>query len=113
ADPLHRSNKSCEQRPRQPLRKKKPPIRQWPALSHGARPAHLMVPETAKCLRGIHRPDGFTRENNLASGFGDTVAEFIVVCKGIGYRSEEHTSELQSRFDLVCRLLLEKKKTRD
>src|SRR5437868_7682548 len=27
-----------------------------------------------------------------------------------GSRSEEHTSELQSRFDLVCRLLLEKKK---
>src|SRR5207249_11376295 len=26
-----------------------------------------------------------------------------------GHRSEEHTSELQSRFDLVCRLLLEKK----
>src|SRR5438067_5877331 len=32
----------------------------------------------------------------------------------VGYlamRSEEHTSELQSRFDLVCRLLLEKKKS--
>src|SRR5437868_6480069 len=28
----------------------------------------------------------------------------------VGNRSEEHTSELQSRFDLVCRLLLEKKK---
>src|SRR5437868_11411578 len=28
-------------------------------------------------------------------------------------RSEEHTSELQSRFDLVCRLLLEKKKRKD
>src|SRR5438067_7297149 len=27
------------------------------------------------------------------------------------WRSEEHTSELQSRFDLVCRLLLEKKKS--
>src|SRR5436190_15999313 len=27
-----------------------------------------------------------------------------------GYRSEEHTSELQSHSDLVCRLLLEKKK---
>src|SRR5699024_11320813 len=26
------------------------------------------------------------------------------------HRSEEHTSELQSRFDIVCRLLLEKKK---
>src|SRR5438067_3958062 len=29
------------------------------------------------------------------------------------YRSEEHTSELQSRFDLVCRLLLEKKNSSD
>src|SRR5438309_6442234 len=28
----------------------------------------------------------------------------------IAYRSEEHTSELQSQFHLVCRLLLEKKK---
>src|SRR5438105_10636088 len=35
-------------------------------------------------------------------------------CRGngawMGSRSEEHTSELQSRVDLVCRLLLEKKK---
>src|SRR3989440_6992157 len=30
-----------------------------------------------------------------------------------GERSEEHTSELQSRSDLVCRLLLEKKKEDD
>src|SRR5256885_8614234 len=29
----------------------------------------------------------------------------------IGFRSEEHTSELQSPCNLVCRLLLEKKKT--
>src|SRR5438105_6949555 len=33
----------------------------------------------------------------------------IIVSK---QRSEEHTSELQSRVDLVCRLLLEKKKSR-
>src|SRR3954469_26079662 len=32
------------------------------------------------------------------------------VALGYGLRSEEHTSELQSRRDLVCRLLLEKKK---
>src|SRR5699024_11765139 len=32
---------------------------------------------------------------------------------GVVVRSEEHTSELQSRFDLVCRLLLEKKKIID
>src|SRR5438105_10976202 len=31
---------------------------------------------------------------------------------GSRQRSEEHTSELQSRVDLVCRLLLEKKKQR-
>src|SRR2546428_8024926 len=30
---------------------------------------------------------------------------------GAAARSEEHTSELQSRSDIVCRLLLEKKKT--
>src|SRR5437867_9144657 len=29
------------------------------------------------------------------------------------FRSEEHTSELQSPYDLVCRLLLEKKKKRE
>src|SRR5690349_24041544 len=33
------------------------------------------------------------------------------VASRIQSRSEEHTSELQSRRDLVCRLLLEKKKT--
>src|SRR3712207_8243360 len=32
-------------------------------------------------------------------------------CRADGSRSEEHTSELQSRQYLVCRLLLEKKKT--
>src|SRR2546428_4797251 len=31
-------------------------------------------------------------------------------CRALADRSEEHTSELQSRSDLVCRLLLEKKK---
>src|SRR5699024_11472581 len=40
------------------------------------------------------------------SSFAATYALFFVV----NTRSEEHTSELQSRFDLVCRLLLEKKK---
>src|SRR5699024_11744779 len=34
-------------------------------------------------------------------------------CDGCPIRSEEHTSELQSRFDLVCRLLLEKKKNNE
>src|SRR5699024_11392825 len=43
------------------------------------------------------------------------VAGIVIVAAGPDMfaatdRSEEHTSELQSRFDLVCRLLLEKKK---
>src|SRR5206468_10402277 len=41
----------------------------------------------------------------------------LTLCMSCGYRStgrsEEHTSELQSRSDLVCRLLLEKKKITD
>src|SRR2546428_8987839 len=40
------------------------------------------------------------------------VAAFLDRCARIG-RSEEHTSELQSRSDLVCRLLLGKKKNLD
>src|SRR5699024_11645723 len=36
------------------------------------------------------------------------VAEVIKQKPTVRWRSEEHTSELQSRFDLVCRLLLEK-----
>src|SRR5690349_22550570 len=35
---------------------------------------------------------------------------FPAARRGFAVRSEEHTSELQSRRDLVCRLLLEKKK---
>src|SRR5699024_12430590 len=46
------------------------------------------------------------RQDVLVAPAGRAVA----VATGWGYeRSEEHTSELQSRFDLVCRLLLEKK----
>src|SRR3712207_6982104 len=55
----------------------------------------------------------------VLSVFADTVQdqeeELLVLLSGvgahIGQRSEEHTSELQSRQYLVCRLLLEKKNT--
>src|SRR5690625_6095894 len=52
--------------------------------------------------------------NNLLQGIAELAkihAEFIHIDRGgdITYRSEEHTSELQSRGHLVCRLLLEKK----
>src|SRR5699024_11410162 len=42
------------------------------------------------------------------SGIRDLAHDIIPVdVEEEGFRSEEHTSELQSRFDLVCRLLLE------
>src|SRR5699024_11502792 len=42
---------------------------------------------------------------------GGSFSSFVTGGSGGSFasRSEEHTSELQSRFDLVCRLLLEKK----
>src|SRR5688572_32760165 len=39
-----------------------------------------------------------------------TVAESAAMASSVTVRSEEHTSELQSQSNLVCRLLLEKKK---
>src|SRR5438067_9352654 len=47
---------------------------------------------------------------NRISALGDLVGRHSGD-RRIAERSEEHTSELQSRFELVCRLLLEKKKT--
>src|SRR5438034_6746927 len=47
---------------------------------------------------------------------GNASHELFLMCpdlKAVLSRSEEHTSELQSHSDLVCRLLLEKKKKND
>src|SRR5699024_12048405 len=48
----------------------------------------------------------WTRE---LQGWGSSLPNGEKVASWDYPRSEEHTSELQSRFDLVCRLLLEKK----
>src|SRR5690349_23143881 len=48
----------------------------------------------------------------VATGTSNYLIGITAVASTLIYRSEEHTSELQSRRDLVCRLLLEKKKTR-
>src|SRR5690606_14886720 len=45
---------------------------------------------------------------NVVSGPEDTPRAILI--RAVEPRSEEHTSELQSRENLVCRLLLEKKK---
>src|SRR5690606_41591271 len=56
--------------------------------------------------QGMHAPHWGTAgpcQGNLTEVLPDLLAN-------MEYRSEEHTSELQSRENLVCRLLLEKKK---
>src|SRR5699024_12322152 len=50
------------------------------------------------------------REMVAATAYLDKAKSLYVKLMETRVRSEEHTSELQSRFDLVCRLLLEKKK---
>src|SRR5437868_12975835 len=51
------------------------------------------------------------RSSRTAPGMIGPVRHFGKTGRQVRSRSEEHTSELQSRFDLVCRLLLEKKKS--
>src|SRR5699024_12733869 len=48
--------------------------------------------------------------HQLGEPYGTLILTLSIVLIEVILRSEEHTSELQSRFDLVCRLLLEKKK---
>src|SRR5687768_18385626 len=50
-------------------------------------------------------------KNWFGSCVGFSAQLAALVQRTTGERSEEHTSELQSRLHLVCRLLLEKKKT--
>src|SRR5205807_10024022 len=66
-------------------------------------------PQTAKArvtLVVAHPPT----VTQVKSSRGPRHGGAIVTISGTGFRSEEHTSELQSPCNLVCRLLLEKKK---
>src|SRR3712207_8266610 len=64
----------------------------------------LMVDEVEAELRDRRRHEVTSRR------LGDMVLIRLRRLDMVAYRSEEHTSELQSRQYLVCRLLLEKKK---
>src|SRR5688572_32442979 len=81
-------------------------------------PSSTLFPYTTlfRSLAGAHRLHGLAVDdprrharNRLADG-ARLVADLpLVALLPIGDRSEEHTSELQSQSNLVCRLLLEKK----
>src|SRR5436190_18151608 len=71
-------------------------------------PRSTLFPYTT-LFRSSRRPNGPNRVEDFAI---DCRAAPLSRSRALVGRSEEHTSELQSHSDLVCRLLLEKKKTK-
>src|SRR5699024_12536697 len=79
-----------------------------PPLSlHDALPIYLAPARLGRADRGVRARKGRRLRRDPAGRDGEHPHRGRL---REGRRSEEHTSELQSRFDLVCRLLLEKKK---
>src|SRR5437867_9108988 len=71
-------------------------------------PRSTLFPYTT-LFRSVNR----SADDAVARGFFDRnrfPGEHRFINGALAFRSEEHTSELQSPYDLVCRLLLEKKK---
>src|SRR5699024_7459612 len=64
---------------------------------------HLIKGATYECVE----QDGEIKKVYLTVNSKKKVVESEQLLIATGRRSEEHTSELQSRFDIVCRLLLE------
>src|ERR1035437_8869083 len=76
------------------------PINGLPVSSGGANPVRAILIDNSRFLYVLNR--GVNKEGNGNCTTADP-------CQNSNIRSEEHTSELQSRQYLVCRLLLEKK----
>src|SRR5690606_23602311 len=73
----------------------------------------LKLPTAQEALPGRDRPISTATKHHVSKRplHGPYPEGLEVAYFGMGcFRSEEHTSELQSRENLVCRLLLEKKK---
>src|SRR5689334_23483468 len=63
-----------------------------------------------KAAAAFHEETGLHVERFDVGNFQECERAVQRITEQVGPRSEEHTSELQSQFHLVCRLLLEKKK---
>src|SRR3712207_7297672 len=73
---------------------------------------HLGHRGAGRCTRALAERDRDHAGDQRHGGHQDrTEADQVGLVDRLSARSEEHTSELQSRQYLVCRLLLEKKKT--
>src|SRR2546421_5980187 len=76
--------------------------------SSASSPATTAIQPPITPIHSVQRAAA-SREERFVS-HAATSNSTVTSSKAAGRRSEEHTSELQSRSDLVCRLLLEKKK---
>src|SRR5689334_24041132 len=75
------------------------------------RSSDLTEPKCRRSARLRAGPIPSTESSGEVSAFRARTLRWCVIAKRCASsRSEEHTSELQSQFHLVCRLLLEKKK---
>src|SRR2546421_2019873 len=70
----------------------------------------LTVPEVGRLLAAPNTDEPLAMRDRALLEFAYATGARVSEVIGVKPRSEEHTSELQSRSDLVCRLLLEKKK---
>src|SRR2546430_10478257 len=61
-------------------------------------------------LCGVTAKQGGGGVQRVVRAHADNIEDQAIGLVGVSTRSEEHTSELQSQSNLVCRLLLEKKK---
>src|SRR5699024_11616822 len=77
-----------------------------PAADRAHRRHRGQLPPRTSSGRGAAAPRRGLRGGGHGIGGGVRVAAVASACS-TARRSEEHTSELQSRFDLVCRLLLD------
>src|SRR2546430_13194286 len=78
------------------------PIPHWPHALQSDRPAQFMLEVLPHGLIGKDHGDRLCNQFHTVPAFRNPLAQLKI-------RSEEHTSELQSQSNLVCRLLLEKK----
>src|SRR2546428_7417135 len=80
----------------------------WPYVFVGG-------PDASQKGFGLWMPAKVVRRSAIGQPFVNLLCGLHTFCRGVDNlrsairRSEEHTSELQSRSDIVCRLLLEKK----
>src|SRR5688572_31525415 len=85
----------------------------WAATIDDVEMEELWTPPRGGVLLGLHRDISKKRTSFEFLRIAETKDGIVFLAQPGGQRSEEHTSELQSQSNLVCRLLLEKKKKKE